>query len=120
MSVLYDYTKYFGTDLFKKTCLPNIRDEEARVNSLMQGVSANEIGSGVFAALGKDIGIELPVTVKLKVTHTVPGVKGDTVSNVTKSATLETGAEVQVPLFVSIGNEVKVDTRTGEYIERVK
>lgn len=65
------------------------------------------------------LGIELPTFVELKIVHTVPGVRGDTVSNVMKPATVETGAEVQVPLFIEIGNVVKIDTRTGEYVERV-
>ena len=59
-----------------------------------------------------------PPSVELEVTDTEPGVKGDTVSNVTKSATLETGANVQVPLFVNVGDRVKVDTREGRYISR--
>ncbi|MEW6041095.1 MAG: elongation factor P [Elusimicrobiota bacterium] len=68
---------------------------------------------------GNYIGIELPINVELKVTDTVPGVRGDTVSNVTKPATLETGAEIKVPLFIKPGDVVKVDTRRGEYVERV-
>lgn len=67
----------------------------------------------------KPMGLELPVFVTLKVAQTVPGVKGDTVSGGTKPATLETGAQVQVPLFINVGDTVKVDTRTGEYITRV-
>ncbi|BAU23516.1 elongation factor P [Caldimicrobium thiodismutans] len=67
---------------------------------------------------GRVIGIELPKTVELKVVHTEPGIKGDTVSAVTKPATLETGAVIQVPLFVKEGDVIKVDTRTGEYLER--
>jgi elongation factor P len=69
---------------------------------------------------GEFLGVELPIFVELKVTHTVPGVRGNTVSNVMKPATLETGAEIRVPLFINIGNIVKIDTRTGEYAERVK
>jgi elongation factor P len=69
---------------------------------------------------GEYLGIELPNTVELKVIHTVPGIRGDSVSNVMKPATLETGAEILVPLFVNIGDVVKVDTRTEEYIERIK
>ncbi len=64
------------------------------------------------------IGIELPATVELKVTFTTPGLRGDTVTNVMKPATLETGAEVAVPLFITTGETVKIDTRTGEYVER--
>ena len=66
------------------------------------------------------IGIELPTTVELEITHTEPGVKGDTVSATTKPATLETGAVVTVPLFIDIGDIVKVDTRNGAYVERLK
>ncbi len=62
--------------------------------------------------------VQLPASVELEVTDTEPGVKGDTVSNVTKAATLETGANVQVPLFVNVGDRVKVDTREGRYISR--
>jgi len=65
------------------------------------------------------IGIELPVTVDLEVAETEPGVRGDTVSGTTKPARLETGATVQVPLFVNQGDRIKVDTRTGNYVERV-
>src|SRR3954452_22057786 len=63
-------------------------------------------------------GIDLPASVVLEVTETEPGVKGDTVSNVTKPATLETGAVVQVPLFVNVGDKVKVDPRDRRYISR--
>ena len=63
--------------------------------------------------------VDLPNFVELKVTHTEPGVKGDTVSNVEKPATVETGAIVQVPLFVKEGDTLKIDTRTGTYVERV-
>ncbi|MGA0122333.1 MAG: elongation factor P [Gaiellales bacterium] len=62
--------------------------------------------------------LQLPASVELTVTQTEPGVKGDTVSNVTKPATLETGAVVQVPLFGNAGDRVKVDTREGSYISR--
>jgi elongation factor P len=67
---------------------------------------------------GKPSGVQLPGSVELAVTQTEPGVKGDTVSNVTKPATLETGAVVQVPLFVNVGDRVKVDPREGRYISR--
>jgi len=67
---------------------------------------------------GEFIGIELPYILEFKVTATVPGVKGDTVSNVMKPATIETGAEVSVPLFIKEGDTIRIDTRTGEYVER--
>ena len=68
---------------------------------------------------GNLLKIELPNFVELRVTHTEPGVRGDTVSNVEKPATLETGAVVSVPLFVKEGDTLKIDTRDGRYVERV-
>ena len=67
---------------------------------------------------GKPSGLQMPASVELAVADTEPGVKGDTVSNVTKPATLETGAVVQVPLFVNIGERIKVDPREARYISR--
>jgi elongation factor P len=67
---------------------------------------------------GKPSGVQLPGSIELAVTDTEPGVKGDTVSNVTKPATLETGAVVAVPLFVNPGDRIKVDPREGRYISR--
>lgn len=67
---------------------------------------------------GRIVGIDLPTAVTLEVTHTEPGLAGDTATTTFKPATLETGVEIQVPLFVSIGDKVKVDTRSGEYLSR--
>ncbi|SHF54411.1 translation elongation factor P (EF-P) [Desulfacinum infernum DSM 9756] len=69
---------------------------------------------------GSPIGISLPNFVELKVTQSDPGVKGDTASGATKPATLETGYQIQVPLFIEEGDILKLDTRTGTYVERVK
>ena len=67
---------------------------------------------------GSPSGVQLPAAVELAVVETEPGVKGDTVSNVTKPATLETGAVVAVPLFVNVGERIRVDTREARYISR--
>ena len=67
---------------------------------------------------GKPGGVQLPASLALEVVETEPGIKGDTVSNVTKPATLETGAVVQVPLFVNVGDRIKVDPRERRYISR--
>ena len=72
----------------------------------------------VLAVNGKPSSVQLPASVELAVVDTEPGVKGDTVSNVTKPATLETGAVVQVPLFVNVGDRLKVDPREKRYISR--
>jgi elongation factor P len=68
---------------------------------------------------GKPINIELPNFIEAVITECEPGEKGDTASNVTKPATIETGAVVQVPLFIKQGEKIRVDTRTGAYVERV-
>ena len=72
----------------------------------------------VLAVDGKPSSVQLPASVELAVVQTEPGVKGDTVSNVSKPATLETGAVVQVPLFVNVGDRLKVDPREKRYISR--
>ncbi|MCS6797900.1 MAG: elongation factor P [Myxococcota bacterium] len=68
---------------------------------------------------GKPIGVTPPTFVEMKVVQTEPGFKGDTATGTTKPAKMETGLEVQVPLFVNEGDVLKIDTRTGEYVERV-
>ena len=68
---------------------------------------------------GKVFSVEAPLFVELEITDTEPGFKGDTATGATKPATVETGAVVNVPLFVETGNKIKIDTRTGEYLSRV-
>ena len=74
----------------------------------------------IMSYKGNVFGVEPPNFVELEVTQTDPGFKGDTATNVTKPATLETGAEIKVPLFINPGDKIKIDTRTGEYLERCK
>ena len=73
----------------------------------------------VLVAEGNALGVELPIFVALKVDQTDPGLRGDTATGGTKPARVETGATVQVPLFVEIGDVLKIDTRTQSYVERV-
>ncbi len=72
----------------------------------------------VLSYKGNVFGVEPPTFVVLQVTQTEPGVKGDTATNVTKPAVLETGAEIKVPIFVNEGDSIQIDTRTGEYMSR--
>ncbi len=72
----------------------------------------------VLSYKGKVFGVEPPTFVELEITQTDPGFKGDTATNATKPATLETGAEIRVPLFINEGDKIRIDTRTGEYMER--
>lgn len=66
------------------------------------------------------LNVDLPQHIEAEVTYTEPGIKGDTATNTLKPATIDTGAEVRVPLFINIGDAIKVDTRTGDYLERAK
>lgn len=88
------------------------------------GTSKNYLQENVVVKVlfynGQPIGVDVPIFVELRITKTDPGVRGDTASGGTKPATLETGATVQVPLFLNEGDVIKVDTRTGGYIERVQ
>jgi len=72
----------------------------------------------ILSYKGSVFGVEPPTTVSLQITKTDPGFRGDTATNVTKPATLETGAEIKVPLFIDEGETVIVDTRTGDYVSR--
>ncbi len=83
------------------------------INYLKEGMSVR-----VSSYKGELVGVELPITVELKVTDTGPDFKGDTATAGTKPATLETGITIQVPLFINQGEIIKVDTRSGSYLER--
>lgn len=72
----------------------------------------------VLSYKGKVFGVEPPTFVELEITDTEPGIKGDTATNATKPATVETGAEIKVPLFINTGDKIRIDTRTCEYMER--
>lgn len=84
------------------------------INYLKEGMSLQ-----ISSYKSELVGVEMPITVDLQVTDTTPGFKGDTVTAGNKPATLETGITIQVPLFVNKGDIIKVDTRSGDYLERV-
>ncbi|PWA78777.1 elongation factor P (EF-P) family protein [Artemisia annua] len=97
--------------------------EEVRLNESDMGDKTKWLKEGMDCILlfwkGKVIDFELPIQVKVKVVDVDPGLKGDTAQGGTKPATVETGAVVNVPLFVDRGQEIVVDTRTGQYVSRV-
>lgn len=116
MSYLYqDETGYCFMDIqtYDQMTLTEDQVEEAK------GYLKENIEVEVLLHNGKAIGIELPMFMNLEIVETDPGLKGNTASGGSKPAKLETGVTIQVPLFVSTGEVVKVDTRTGSYIERV-
>jgi elongation factor P len=115
MQYLYDSgdeVVFMDEETYDQTTLP--RTTVADALDFLQPSSSVQM----LVVNGKLSGVQLPGSVELKVTETEPGVKGDTVSNVTKAATLETGAVVQVPLFVNTGDRIKVDPREKRYISR--
>jgi elongation factor P len=114
----YLYTE--GTDY---VFMDNTTFDQMQVPGAALGEAARYVKEGDSVILqlynGSIVGVDLPAAVELAVTETEPGVQGDRVSGARKPATLETGHQVQVPLFVNTGDRVKVDTRTGEYLTRV-
>jgi elongation factor P len=96
--------------------------EQLEVDGEALGTARSYLKDGDSAILllhkGQVVGVDLPAAVELTVVETEPGVQGDRVSGARKPATLETGLVIQVPLFVNVGDRLKVDTRTGEYITR--
>ena len=102
--------------------MDNVTYDQINVGPSALGTAANYITDGSTVALqmyGTEIvGVDLPAAVELTVTDTEPGIQGDRVSGARKPATLETGVVVQVPLFVNVGDRLKVDTRSGEYVTR--
>ena len=91
--------------------------DRSNLGDAFRFVKANMVVK-ILSYKGVIFGSEAPNFVELLVTQTEPGVRGDTATNVTKPATLETGAEIRVPIFINEGEMIRVDTRTGEYMER--
>ena len=115
MQYLYDSgdeVVFMDEETYEQTNLPRASVEDAL--EFLQPSSSVQL----LTVDGRPSGVQLPASLELTVTETQPGVKGDTVSNVTKPATLETGAVVQVPLFVNVGDRIKVDPRERRYISR--
>lgn len=114
---LYDEGDFF-------VIMDNNTYEQFNIPKFLFGDAAKFLkeGMNVIVAFESDepIMAQMPASVELEITYTEPAVKGDTSSGAQKSATVETGVEIRVPLFVNQGDRVRVDTRTGDYIERVK
>lgn len=106
---------FMNTEDYEQTFL-----QEELINAPQFLKEGNEVEMLIHAEEEKVLACELPPFVELEITYTEPGVKGDTATNATKPATLETGAEINVPLFINEGDKIKIDTRTGSYNERVK
>ena len=106
---------FMDSNTFDQLSLP-----EEKINAAKFLFDGQEVNIIYHAELELPLNCELPASVIQTVTYTEPGIKGDTATNATKPATLECGAEIQVPLFINIDEKIKVDTRKGSYMERVK
>ena len=114
--------QYLYSDDAGLVFMDNETYEQVHVDPDLLGESVKFLKDGVICNIpmyeGTPIGAELPLNIELEITATEPGAKGDRVSGALKPATVETGAIVQVPLFIEQGETIKVDTRTGEYLSR--
>ena len=97
--------------------------EEINISEDILGENTKFLKEGLevssYSYKGEILNVLLPTFIELKVAHTEPGLKGDTAKSTNKSATVETGAIIAVPLFIEVGDVIKIDTRSGEYVERV-
>ena len=114
--------QYLYADGVEYVFMDNTDYEQRQVTGDSLGEATKYLKEGDSAVLqiydGEIVGVDLPAAVELQIALTEPGVQGDRVSGARKPATLETGHTIQVPLFVNVGDRVKVDTRTGEYLTR--
>ena len=106
---------FMNTDDFEQTFLP-----KEMINAPQFLKEGDMVEIMFHAEEEKPLSCDLPPFVEMKIDFTEPGIKGDTATNATKPATIETGAEVRVPLFINEGDKIRIDTRTGAYCERVK
>ena len=118
----YQYLYQDGDSL---VCMDNQTYEQIYLDKVLLGDSVSYIKEGVTLLIAFENGVqpitaEAPAHVVVNVTYTEPGIQGDTATRTLKAATIDTGAEIRVPLFVNTGDNIKIKTATGEYVERVK
>lgn len=106
---------FMNTENYEQVSLP-----EALIDNPLFLMESAEVEVLMHAETEQPLTLELPQTIDVEVTYTEPGLKGDTATNTLKPATIETGAEIRVPLFINTGDMIRVDTRSGSYAERVK
>jgi len=106
---------FMNTETFEQ--IPIAEEQIEGVKFLKEG---DVVDVQIHAESGTILTAEMPTHVVLEITYTEPGIKGDTATNTLKPATVETGAEVRVPLFINAGEKIKIDTRNGSYVERVR
>lgn len=115
----YLYKDEQGYHFMQNDTFEQIFVEEKQINSPQFLKEGNEVEVMFFADDDRVLSVELKPFVELEVTYSEPALKGDTVNNTLKPAKVETGADVRVPIFINTGDKIKIDTRTGDYVERV-
>ncbi|HQQ94795.1 MAG TPA: elongation factor P [Bacteroidia bacterium] len=122
--VEYKMMQYIYTDGEFAVVMDNSTFEQVHVPLLMFGESGRFLKEGMEVKItfesDEPILAEAPTFIEAQITYTEPGLKGDTATNTLKNATIDTGTQIRVPLFMNEGDWVKIDTRTGEYVERLK
>jgi elongation factor P len=117
--------QYLYADGESLVCMDNVTFDQVYIDKILLGDSVNYIKEGVTLLIAFENGTnpitaEAPAHVNFEVQYTEPGLQGDTATRTLKPAKLENGTEIRVPLFVNTGDKIKIDTRTGAYVERVK
>jgi elongation factor P len=124
LHVSYKEMQYLYMEGSNLVCMDNTTYDQVHLPKETLGASVGFLKEGMNVIISfeadEPIFAQLPLTVELRVTYTETGLRGDTATRTLKAATLETGAEIRVPLFVNIGDKIKIDTRTGDYLERAK
>jgi len=122
--VEYRVMQYIYTDGDFAVVMDNTNFEQVHIPLLMFGDSGRFLKEGMEVKITFEIDepilAEAPTFIEAQITYTEPGLKGDTATNTLKNATIDTGTEIRVPLFFNEGDWVKIDTRTGDYVERIK
>lgn len=116
--------QYLYKDTDSLVCMDNETFDQVYIQESMFGEAAAFMKEGMTVLVAFEsetpVSAQAPTHVELEVTYTEPGIRGDTATNTLKPATVETGASIRVPLFVNTGDKIRIDTRTIEYVERVK
>ena len=114
------YKDDIGFHFMNMNTYEQVQLEEALINAPSLLLEGQEVNILFHEETDTPINCELPSFVEMEITYTEPGVKGDTATNTLKPATVETGAKINVPLFINQGEKIKIDTRSNSYVERVK
>lgn len=119
-SFQYLYRDDMGYNFMNTETYEQIPIPEEQIEGVQFLKEGDVVEVQIHAESGTIFTAEMPTHVVLEITYTEPGIKGDTATNTLKPATVETGAEVRVPLFINAGEKIKIDTRNGSYVERVR